>query len=257
MSLIKSGNHPIRAFFYALTVILLFSPAAFAASVTLAWDRPSGKSVAGYNIYYGLAGTNYKDSPGKVIKSANQKQIVIPNLEPGEVYLFSATSIDGSGSESDYSREISYKVPDPSNKDNSSKKQSGSPSNDMPVDPKKLPPEKPVLLGPENHKEFASGEKIRLETDVYSHPAGNVQARSRWQIRRVDQKKPLYDVTSEMDLAYHEAEAPLESGLKYAWRVGVQDAGSGLFSWSDEKYFIVGEKTKKDKVLDIAPGQTE
>ncbi|MGM0402509.1 MAG: fibronectin type III domain-containing protein [Thermodesulfobacteriota bacterium] len=115
-----------------------------------------------------------------------------------------------------------------------------------------LPPHPPVLLAPSDYAELASGESILLETDTYFHPEGSAHIQSRWQIRRMDQIKPFYDVASDMDLTAHDVEMTLESGLKYAWRVGFQDLESGLFAWSDERTFVVGEKTLQDQIPPLA-----
>jgi hypothetical protein len=119
--------------------------------------------------------------------------------------------------------------------------------------PSEVSPHPPVLLAPSDYAELASGEPILLETDSYFHPEGSAHLQSRWQIRRIDQTKPFYDVASDMDLTAHDVEITLESGLKYAWRVGFQDLESGLFAWSDERCFVVGEKTLQDQIPPLEP----
>lgn len=42
---------------------------------------------------------------------------------------------------------------------------------------------------------------------------------------------------------YHIYYGPSDEGLKYAWRVGFQDIESGQIAWSEERTFVVGEKT--------------
>jgi hypothetical protein len=106
-----SSRTIILALLIKMTLFLFFSTTALASTVTLAWDRPAGDAVSGYNIYYGLSGTSYKGSPRKTTNSPDQTQVDIADLEPGETYAFSATSHDGKGNESGFSEEITYQVP--------------------------------------------------------------------------------------------------------------------------------------------------
>ena len=98
-------------FVLSAVIYFLLSSTAFASSIILAWDKPEGSIITGYNLYYGLLGTDYKINPGKTINSANQTDCIIDNLEPGKVYVFAATSVGKNGNESDYSKEIIYEVP--------------------------------------------------------------------------------------------------------------------------------------------------
>ena len=111
LSIRKSTRTVILALFIKATLFFFFSTVALASTITLAWDRPDGATVAGYNIYYGLSGTSYKGSPRKTTNSPDQTQFDIANLEPGKTYVFSATSHDGNGNESGFSEAITYQVP--------------------------------------------------------------------------------------------------------------------------------------------------
>lgn len=386
-------------------IVLLFLPSSlFAASVTLAWDRPGGSAVSGYNIYYGQQGTDYKNSPRKVINSANQTQLVIEGLEPGAQYVFTATSHDGNGRESDFARAMSYTVPittysvtaavkpneagtirstsanmvsiESGNvtslsifecRDNCSVKlkadssatfsiepdqgriitdvtvngssvgaissytiknisgnqtitayfglsndasppSSGSqpenpPDTQTPQTPQPVPgsnsntqsdtqsptsttssksntetktqppqsttgtetgklteekpaqkTQQPIPLKPVGYTEAAPGNAIRLKTDVDRLPKETALYVSHWQIRYITEKKPFYDVTSDIELTTHDVSAPLSNGMKYAWRIGFQNSESGSMTWSDEQHFILGKKALQEQTPPVSPG---
>ncbi|MGM0454198.1 MAG: MopE-related protein, partial [Thermodesulfobacteriota bacterium] len=78
--------------------------------VTLSWSRPDDDRVAGYNIYVGKTGTDFKSSPNTSIDSPDTTDYVISDLEAGAEYSFCATSYDSIGNESDFSETITYVV---------------------------------------------------------------------------------------------------------------------------------------------------
>lgn len=75
-------------------------------SVTLAWDASPSPSVTGYYIYYGPGSRSYTN---KVYSGCCS--CVVSNLTGGVTYYFAATASDTNGLESDYSNEVSYRVP--------------------------------------------------------------------------------------------------------------------------------------------------
>ncbi|MFO8112846.1 MAG: fibronectin type III domain-containing protein, partial [Desulfosalsimonadaceae bacterium] len=113
LSYLQVNRIILLAVFSAVTTFLLFSSVSFAASVSLAWDRPTDEAVKGYHIYYGLSGTDYKTTPVKTINFADETQSEIDNLDPGEDYVFAVTSHDGNGFESDFSQETYYTASGP------------------------------------------------------------------------------------------------------------------------------------------------
>lgn len=118
------------------------------------------------------------------------------------------------------------------------------------------PPDEPELLDPADCTVVEYGSPITLMADVYSHPEGSVHYLSHWQIRRVDMKKPVYEVSSEFDRLIHDVNEDLEEGLKYAWRVGFQDIESGKIAWSEERTFVVGEKTLQNGAPPVEGGRS-
>ncbi len=118
------------------------------------------------------------------------------------------------------------------------------------------PPYEPVILEPADCNVVEYGKPVKLMASVYSHPEGSAHYLSHWQIRRVEMKKPFYEATSEIDLLIHDVDGDLKEGLRYAWRVGFQDIDSGQIAWSEEKTFVVGEKSHQNGALPVEAGRS-
>ena len=80
-------------------------------SVTLAWDPSPGGSIAGYRLYEGVASRTYTN----VISAGTVTTSTVSGLASGATYFFAVTAYDTNGLESDFSSEISYTVPLPTN----------------------------------------------------------------------------------------------------------------------------------------------
>ena len=89
------------------TLFTFSLPAAFAATVSLAWDPSSASNVAGYKLHYGPSSRNY---PYKV-DTGKSTSCSLSGLTAGKKYYFAATAYDPSKVESNFSSEISYTVP--------------------------------------------------------------------------------------------------------------------------------------------------
>ena len=100
-----------RLFTIIFLSILFLCSTAQAAEVVLSWQQPDHPDLDGYNIYYGLEDSNFKSTPKTTINYASRTQCTITELEPGETYVFAATSFGTRGNESDFSDEITYQVP--------------------------------------------------------------------------------------------------------------------------------------------------
>lgn len=113
--MVYSRRHPfISAIFFMviLVFILLATSTIHSADVILMWDRPPDDArVSGYKIFYGLADTDFKIFPNKIIHSPDQTSCNISNLRPGNTYGFAAKSMDKEGNESIFSEVIYYDVP--------------------------------------------------------------------------------------------------------------------------------------------------
>lgn len=83
-------------------------PAIAGQSVTLAWNANTETNLAGYRLYYGTATRSYS---GIVPVSAPQTRATVTNLQAGGTYYFAVTAYTRDGLESDYSDEVSYRVP--------------------------------------------------------------------------------------------------------------------------------------------------
>ena len=79
--------------------------------MTLAWDPSPGSAIAGYRLYEGGASRTYTN----VIAAGNMTNATVSGLASGGTYFFAATAYDTSGLESDFSSEVSYTVPLPTN----------------------------------------------------------------------------------------------------------------------------------------------
>src|SRR5438128_7961881 len=58
---LRSRGMPLGRALGALTLLLLFSGASEAQTVTLAWDANTQSDLAGYGVYYGIASGVYSD----------------------------------------------------------------------------------------------------------------------------------------------------------------------------------------------------
>ena len=101
-----------RAHFVAALIVATFTASAQALStVTLAWDPSPGSDIGGYRLYEGGTSRTYTN----VINVGNATNGTFSGLASGATYFFAATVYDTNGLESDYSAEVSYAVPLPTN----------------------------------------------------------------------------------------------------------------------------------------------
>jgi sulfur relay (sulfurtransferase) complex TusBCD TusD component (DsrE family) len=95
----------------ALSIAMLAASAQGQSSITLAWNPDAGNAIAGYRLYDGVASRTYTN----VIAMGNATSNTISGLVSGATYYFAVTAIGTNGLESDYSAEVSYTVPLPTN----------------------------------------------------------------------------------------------------------------------------------------------
>jgi hypothetical protein len=91
-------------------VVTTASSVSGTQSVTLAWNPVTNANVAGYKIYYGSASGNYTN----VTAVGNVTNAAVSGLRDGTTYYFATTTLSTSGSESAYSSEVPYTVPNAS-----------------------------------------------------------------------------------------------------------------------------------------------
>lgn len=88
----------------------MFSRAAtWAASLTLAWNPSPSPTVAGYDVYYGLASGDYASN----IDAGNNASATVSGLTPGLTYYFAVMAYDSSQDYSPDSIELAYTIPGP------------------------------------------------------------------------------------------------------------------------------------------------
>ena len=88
-------------------LLLAGTPALANQSVTVTWNPSQNTNVAGYHVYYGGASRVYTN----FVTAGNVTSIALSGLSAGATYYFSATALDSSGDESDFSNEATYTVP--------------------------------------------------------------------------------------------------------------------------------------------------
>jgi Fibronectin type III domain len=86
------------------------APPVSASSVTLKWDKSSGREVKGYRLHYGTAPGDYRLSTDAGKKTTCK----ISNLTVGKKYYFVVVAYDARGNESPPSNECTF-VASPSN----------------------------------------------------------------------------------------------------------------------------------------------
>jgi len=94
----------------ALGILACQSYSALAASVTLAWD-PSTDPIQNYVVHYGGASGSYSATTN----AGTSLTQTVQGLVEGQTYYFAVTGIGTNSLESDFSNEVSYSVPVPSN----------------------------------------------------------------------------------------------------------------------------------------------
>jgi uncharacterized repeat protein (TIGR02543 family) len=115
-----------------------------------------------------------------------------------------------------------------------------------------LSPEKPVLIAPVDNAVVPS-TPFMLQSGPYSDLENDPHASTGWGISMFNCSQVLYSEISGTDLTSHEVML-LDEGLKYAWRAGYQDMGSGDYTWSDSETFIVGQVTVDENTPPVVPG---
>jgi len=90
--------------FCCFTGFIFYPPAAYCASITLAWEAsdPGLADVAGYKIYYGTESGRYSYPP---VDAGNMTRYTINDLDETRTYYFAVTAYASAGEESKFSPE--------------------------------------------------------------------------------------------------------------------------------------------------------
>jgi hypothetical protein len=123
------------------------------------------------------------------------------------------------------------------------------------------PPDTPTASGPGDEAILSSGP-VTIDTSIFSDPdSGDTHTESHWLVRRADSVyyridyDTSFNVVSTSDLTQHTVSG-LNSGMKYVWKVGYTDSGSGETSWSEEYSFKIGT-SEADSSVEINSGTEE
>jgi PKD repeat protein len=102
---------PIGKAQWLFALLLITSIPAFAGTVKLAWDPPTGAAPAGYMVYYGPSAGNYSAK----IDVGNVTTYTVSGLAEGATYHFAATDYNAGRAESGFSNDVgatvAYTVP--------------------------------------------------------------------------------------------------------------------------------------------------
>jgi len=122
------------------------------------------------------------------------------------------------------------------------------------------PPDAPTAINPADQTAFASGP-VTLIASTFSDPEGDNHIKTHWLVRQANSVYYRSDYPASFnainddtttDLTTHVISG-LESGLKYVWKVGYADSGSGEISWSQEYAFMIGSP-EPDSSVNIESG---
>ena len=67
--------------------------------------------MTGYRVYYGTAPRAYSQARGSGLATGNATSWTVSGLNPGTLYYFAVTAIDGAGNESAFSNEVTKIIP--------------------------------------------------------------------------------------------------------------------------------------------------
>lgn len=76
-------------------------------SIEITWNRSASPDVVGYNVYYGGVNASCTNE----ISVGNLTNLKVTGLAEGTTFFFVITSVNSSGTESDYSSPMYYSVP--------------------------------------------------------------------------------------------------------------------------------------------------
>ena len=94
-------------FLAGILSLAAFNATAQSGSLTLAWNPSTNSNVVGYKVYYGQASRAYTLS----LNAGTNLTETIAGLTPGLTYYFASTSYDSYGNESDFSNEVTNRLP--------------------------------------------------------------------------------------------------------------------------------------------------
>ncbi len=125
-----------------------------------------------------------------------------------------------------------------------------------------LPPDIPEAVVPQNGYHTPENE-VELEATPFSDPEGDKHVETHWMIWRADRRGPTNLDDPKLDYAVYSGEqltrysvCCLEENMKYYWKVGYRDSGSGSVAWSKVYHFFIGTPVVVKKNL-VSPGTSQ
>jgi len=97
-------NPKIKSILVILCAMLCYPVTGWSADVTLAWDRSTGSTTAGYRLYAREAGEAYNFANPEW--QGQNTQCTVSGFDEYESYYFVVRAVDHQGNESDNSNEL-------------------------------------------------------------------------------------------------------------------------------------------------------
>lgn len=120
----------------------------------------------------------------------------------------------------------------------------------------------PVAVYPLDNQVLGPVTDVTLQTSPFSDPEGDLHLWSHWRTKwagsvygRIPPYDPSFDQVTPGNTSH--TVYGLESNMKYTWKVGYVDSGSGVTSWSAEYDFIVGTSSVTDVSVPSGTEQRE
>lgn len=107
VSLDRIKRYAVSAILCGSFLLLVQLPVAVASTANVSWNPSTDPNAVGYTIYYGTTSHVYTNS----LVVGNVTNATVSGLTPGVTYYFAATTDDSAGSESAFSGEATYTVP--------------------------------------------------------------------------------------------------------------------------------------------------
>ncbi|MBW1915920.1 MAG: hypothetical protein JRI86_13465 [Deltaproteobacteria bacterium] len=117
---------------------------------------------------------------------------------------------------------------------------------------KNSPPDRPTSLNNPADGAIIEPDYVNIHASAYSDPDNDEHVRSHWQVRidgsiwnrhDYDDSFDYIADSSVTDIMTEYLVSGITVGMKYYWRVGYVDSGSGTISTSKEYSFLVGEES--------------
>mgnify|MGYP006299498725 CR=1 FL=1 len=182
--------------------------------ITIQWQNNSEPDLASYKVHYGTQSGNYTE----VVNAGKSTSYQTPDLVEGQTYYFALTALDNNNNESNYSNEISARIP----------------VNDTDA------PSKPVIA---NHR--LDGKKIHVswnpndETDLEGYKV------------HYGTTSKNYQTTVDVSNATSYSTPELQNGVTYFLAVTAYDTANNQSDFSDEISYSVNAEDRTPPAVPV------